>query len=255
MAPRLKHLRARFGAIPAWIKRGMTAFLVAGNWKEGRPMKWNKQIMWIAVIGLAFMAADVFAEDQLVLRTRADKDNYATGVDIVRKLKKQGGEINLDIVIQGMRDEIIGETHLMNEVDLNDAILALESKSGLKNTALKNPSSVPAPAIEKEPGLKTADPEQKAMMASQNSPKPGCGIIEFDGHREMVCSNVATIMPAALQTTGQGQAQEQPVPEHSFAALAQQQQQQFNSDGEVLIVLSDLSRRHGETWLKTQSYR
>ncbi len=218
-------------------------------------MKWSKQMIWIALIGTAFLATGAFAEEQLVLRTQSEKDNYATGVDIVRKLKKQGGEINLDIVIQGMRDEIIGEKHLMNEVDLNDSILAMESKAEPKTAASKNASPAQPPASVAEPSPKTGDPVQNTMVASKISPKPGCGFIEFDGHQEEVCSkNAASIMPLALQTTAQGHEQ-QPVPENSFAALAQKQQQQFNSDGDVLIVLSDLNRKYAETWLKTQSYR
>ena len=87
-------------------------------------------IKGITILGAMFLVARVYAGDQRVL-TPMDKMNYATGVDIVRKLKQQGGIINLDLVIQGMKDELTDEHFLISEDELRKNMTA--PPSGLRN--------------------------------------------------------------------------------------------------------------------------
>jgi len=82
------------------------------------------KMKWIAVVGVLLLASQVGAGDMQALKTQTDKDNYSIGVDIVRKLKQQGGVINLDLVIQGMKDEITGEQLLVSEDDIQNATVA-----------------------------------------------------------------------------------------------------------------------------------
>jgi hypothetical protein len=73
-------------------------------------------------------AASVNAEEQLILKNQKEKENYTTGVYIVRALKERKGEINLDIVIKGMKDEVTGESLLISEYELREIKAALESE-------------------------------------------------------------------------------------------------------------------------------
>lgn len=64
----------------------------------------------LAILMFALPAAQSGAEEALAVRTPIDRENYNTGVTLVRNLKQQGGVINLDLVIQGMKDELKGST-------------------------------------------------------------------------------------------------------------------------------------------------
>ncbi len=84
-------------------------------------------IRGIAALGaMLFLALQAYAGEQKLLSTPTDKMNYTTGVDIVRKLKQQGGEINLDLVIKGMKDELTGDL-LLSENELRKIMASLQS--------------------------------------------------------------------------------------------------------------------------------
>jgi hypothetical protein len=83
----------------------------------------------MAGLGVLLLAAPLYAEDQLVLKTQKDRENYATGVEFVKKLKQQGGAVNLDIVIRGMQDELTGDTLLMTDQNVPTAVAARKTSA------------------------------------------------------------------------------------------------------------------------------
>lgn len=95
------------------------------------------KIKWMAVLGMGLLATRVFAGEPLVLKNQTEKDNYSTGVNIVRNLKQQGGAVNLDIVIKGMKDELTGGKLLLTEEDLRKSLAALEMTRQQKQALIK----------------------------------------------------------------------------------------------------------------------
>jgi len=85
-------------------------------------------LIWAGILAVVVFAAQVHAEEQLVLKSKNDKQDYSTGVSIVRTLKQQGGQVNLNVVIKGMLDGLTGEKLLMSEDEL------LRTIAGLKMT-------------------------------------------------------------------------------------------------------------------------
>jgi UDP-GlcNAc:undecaprenyl-phosphate/decaprenyl-phosphate GlcNAc-1-phosphate transferase len=61
-----------------------------------------------------------------VLKTKADKENYASGVFAVRNFKRQGVELNLELIIRGMRDAYAGGPLLMDEREIRTVMSALQ---------------------------------------------------------------------------------------------------------------------------------
>src|ERR1700690_1260597 len=88
------------------------------------PMK----LKLIIILSVVLLACQVGAEETLVLKTQQNRENYNTGVRIVRSLKQQGGEINLDIVIQGMKDELTGEGHILTEDNISETMVASQNE-------------------------------------------------------------------------------------------------------------------------------
>jgi UDP-GlcNAc:undecaprenyl-phosphate/decaprenyl-phosphate GlcNAc-1-phosphate transferase len=85
----------------------------------GGPCKVN---LLIAILGTAFLATQAYAGEQPVLKTDKDKVNYAIGVNMIGNFKKQGIEIDLDLVVQGMRDALSEGKLLLTDDELRKAI-------------------------------------------------------------------------------------------------------------------------------------
>lgn len=106
------------------------------------------------LLGALLLAAPVCAEEQLTLKTPIEKDSYRTGVDIVRSLKQRGGQIDLDLVIRGMKDGLTGENMLMSDDDIRKDLAAREPGSTdtqQKQQANQNNPSAAAPQKQVKP--------------------------------------------------------------------------------------------------------
>jgi FKBP-type peptidyl-prolyl cis-trans isomerase FklB len=76
----------------------------------------------MSVIGLVLPAFPGFAEERPVLKTERDRVNYAVGVNMIGNFKQQGIDIDLDMVIQGMKDAFSGGKLLLTDDELRKAI-------------------------------------------------------------------------------------------------------------------------------------
>jgi FKBP-type peptidyl-prolyl cis-trans isomerase len=85
----------------------------------------NKQIASIIsalMIAATFVAGTAGAGEQQILKTQDDKVNYAIGVNIISNMKQQGVDLDLDLVIKGMRDAQAGGKLLLTEEELHTAL-------------------------------------------------------------------------------------------------------------------------------------
>jgi FKBP-type peptidyl-prolyl cis-trans isomerase FklB len=82
-----------------------------------------KIYLMTAVLGTALFAAHAHAgEPTTAIKTEKDKVNYAIGVNIIGNIKKQGIDIDLDLVVQGMKDANAGGKLLLSDDELRKAI-------------------------------------------------------------------------------------------------------------------------------------
>ena len=63
-----------------------------------------------------------------VLKTQKDQVNYAIGVNLIGNFKKQGIDIDLNLVIKGMQDAFSGEKQLMSDVEIRKAIIQYQTE-------------------------------------------------------------------------------------------------------------------------------
>lgn len=68
------------------------------------------------------------AEESALLKTQEDEVNYAIGVNMMGNFKQQGIDINLDLVIKGMRDAASGGKLLLSEGELQKSIILYHEK-------------------------------------------------------------------------------------------------------------------------------
>ena len=77
---------------------------------------------------MLLLAAQVNAEETLVLKTENEKVSYAIGVDTARSLKSSGIQADLDALITGMRDVFSGHKLLISETELPAVIRAYQQE-------------------------------------------------------------------------------------------------------------------------------
>lgn len=75
-----------------------------------------------AALGTVLFAAQGYAAESRELKENKDKVNYAIGVNIIGNIKQQGIDIDLDLVIQGMKDAHSGGKLLLTDDELRKAI-------------------------------------------------------------------------------------------------------------------------------------
>lgn len=218
--------------------------VIYGN-QEGNVMKrLLRALQWTGVLAVVFCAAQVHAGEQQAITSEADKASYVTGVNIVRTLMQQGCALNLDLVMKGMMDGLTGDKLLLTEKEVRKTMSALKNELKQKQAIRVVEYADHYEAI----GMGDASAAARSQVDEQTP----------DQERTSAALLAATISGNALQAaavSSQAPAQEQVtvplVPEQTFEALLAAQEQ-ANADGDAPIVVSDLMRRHGESWLKTQ---
>ncbi|MGZ5020322.1 MAG: FKBP-type peptidyl-prolyl cis-trans isomerase, partial [Chthoniobacterales bacterium] len=95
------------------------------------------------LLPLALFAASVFAQDN-PLKDERDKVSYSIGLDIGSTFKKQGMDVNADIVVRGMKDGMSGAKPLMTDAEVQTTMTEYSKKmvekqqTAMKETAAKN---------------------------------------------------------------------------------------------------------------------
>ena len=59
--------------------------------------------------GLAFVAGQVLAADASVLKTDKDKLSYSIGVSVGKNLKNESPDIDVNLLIEGMKAALAGD--------------------------------------------------------------------------------------------------------------------------------------------------
>jgi FKBP-type peptidyl-prolyl cis-trans isomerase len=76
------------------------------------------RLKWMAVLGCVLLAAQVFAGETPVLKTPMERQSYGLGVDMGRNLKRQGTEMDPEIVLKGLKDAMAGDKLLLTDEEL-----------------------------------------------------------------------------------------------------------------------------------------
>ncbi|TWJ33596.1 FKBP-type peptidyl-prolyl cis-trans isomerase N-terminal domain-containing protein [Geobacter argillaceus] len=78
--------------------------------------------------GAILAAFQVNAQEQQVFKNSMDRLNYGIGVETARNLKNQGVDVNLDLLIQGVKDGLSGRPLLVSEKELRGSIVSFQSE-------------------------------------------------------------------------------------------------------------------------------
>jgi hypothetical protein len=119
-------------------------------------MKLQMMLKWMVVLGIVLLTSGAFAGEKPVLNTQMDKVNYSIGVSTIRNFKqyRSGSDIDLDLVIKGMRDELSGEKLLISEKELRAALAAVQAEIMQKKRTDRVLATMPSATPSAGPGSK-----------------------------------------------------------------------------------------------------
>ena len=90
---------------------------------------------WLVVPVFILFTVQAWAgEEPPVLKTEKDKVNYAIGVNIISNIRQQGVEIDMDLVIQGMKDAHSGGKLLLSDKEIRKATKVYQAAARNKQT-------------------------------------------------------------------------------------------------------------------------
>ena len=86
---------------------------------------------WLAFLGMVLLTAQC-AQEPTDLKTEKDKVNYAIGISVARNFKQQGMEVDVDLVVKGLKDELTSKKILLSEDELRKTMTAYQQDRQLK---------------------------------------------------------------------------------------------------------------------------
>ncbi|MFZ2268591.1 MAG: FKBP-type peptidyl-prolyl cis-trans isomerase [Azonexus sp.] len=88
----------------------------------------------ISLACLAFLTGQAVAAESAPLNTDKDKLSYGIGVSVARNFKKQGSDIEIDLLVKGLRDALAGDKLLLPEKELRKVMNAYQTEIRQKAT-------------------------------------------------------------------------------------------------------------------------
>lgn len=85
------------------------------------------------VLGVLFLSGLLNAQENIVLKDQKDRNSYYMGFSIGNTLKDTPVEVNLDLLMKGIKDVFSGTKLLMTEQELRETMTTLQKEISAKN--------------------------------------------------------------------------------------------------------------------------
>lgn len=87
-----------------------------------------KRMIGVVTLLVVGATANVYGADVPVLKSEKEIVSYGIGVDIARNFKKQDADVDIDLLLKGLKDGIAGGNLLMPEKDLRKHLNAFQAE-------------------------------------------------------------------------------------------------------------------------------
>ena len=94
------------------------------------------KLQLIVALGILFLASQVSAEENLMLKNQKDKVSYIIGMEIGKNFKKQSIDIDPDILTKGIKDAISGGKPLLTEQEIQENMVTFQKEMMAKQEEL-----------------------------------------------------------------------------------------------------------------------
>ncbi len=83
------------------------------------------RLKWVVLPALIFFAPQVFAQEKAPLKEK-DKLSYSMGINLGQNFKRQGIDINPDMLARGLKDSFAGKSTLMSPEEIKNTLAVFE---------------------------------------------------------------------------------------------------------------------------------
>lgn len=118
-------------------------------------------LQWLALAVITLAVADASAQPASPFKTPEEKSSYIIGVDLARNLKRQGMEVQLDLVIRGLQDGLTGEKLIIPEAEFRQGLVKVQTEMRRKQAQYRGHTAA-------EVNLKRGE-----LFLEENKGKPG----------------------------------------------------------------------------------
>ena len=91
-----------------------------------------------ALLAVSFLAAPIVVrgEDAPALKTDREKQSYAVGVEMGNNIKRQGVDLDGNLIAQGIKDALAGGTMRLTEAEVKETVMAFQKDLMAKQQAI-----------------------------------------------------------------------------------------------------------------------
>jgi len=86
-----------------------------------------RQWKWLVALAVVLFTAQC-AQEPTELKTEKDKVNYGIGVSVAKNFKQQGIDVDVDMMVKGLKDELGGKKLLMSDDELRKTMTAYQQE-------------------------------------------------------------------------------------------------------------------------------
>ena len=94
------------------------------------------KLQLIAALGILYLASQVSAEENLVLKNQKDKVSYIIGMEMGKNFKQQSIDIDPDILTRGIKDVFSGGKPLLTEQEVQETMVTFQKEMMAKQEEL-----------------------------------------------------------------------------------------------------------------------
>jgi FKBP-type peptidyl-prolyl cis-trans isomerase FklB len=107
----------------------------AGPPRRAKEIHMKRVLYAVATLTLLAAPVLVLGEDAAALKTDREKQSYAIGVEMANNMKRQGVDVDGNLVAQGIRDVLSGGKTLLTEAEVKDAVMTFQKDLMAKRQA------------------------------------------------------------------------------------------------------------------------
>jgi FKBP-type peptidyl-prolyl cis-trans isomerase len=106
------------------------------------------KLRWVIVLfGIILLASQLDAQQSLTLKSQKEKVSYMTGVDIGKNLKAVAADIDLDILVRGIKDGVSSGKLLLTEQEIRETMTIFQKEMIAKQQTLAEKNKKEAEAF------------------------------------------------------------------------------------------------------------
>ncbi len=88
----------------------------------------------VGILAILFIATQVFAAENKLLKTDKDKTSYALGMNAGTNFKQQSIDVNTDVFVKGLKDALSGAKPLLTDDEMRSTLTVLQKEMMAKQT-------------------------------------------------------------------------------------------------------------------------